>query len=107
VLTRTGDTTDPLEVAISWDGEIATETTVSPTVAEFVAGSATTTITPVFESVPTVVGTLFLTVEAGVGYQVGEPATHSAEWNFILALCPAPPLPPGPPPIVAGPSFTG
>jgi hypothetical protein len=103
-LTRTGDTTDPLEVTISWSGSIATDTTVTPSVAEFAAGSPTTTVTPVVSSVP-VIGTLSLTVVSGAGYQVGDPATLDATFDIALALCAAPPS--APPPVVTGPNFTG
>jgi len=106
VLTRTGDTTAALDVSIGWSGGIPTENVVSPTVAHFAAGSATVTITPTFAAVPTPVETLILTVNAGVGYQVGSPATASAQWVFADPSCPRPP-PAAPPPVIASPSFTG
>jgi hypothetical protein len=103
-LTRTGDTTGTLDVDISWSGTMATETAVSPTVAEFAAGSATTTVTPSFASVPTV-GTLSLTVEDGPGYEPDDPVTLSATFGVVTPSCVAPPL--APPPIVTSPAFTG
>jgi len=104
VLTRTGSTTDALEVAISWSGGITTRTSVTPSVAEFAAGSATTTVTPVFASTPEV-DSLTLTVVSGAGYQVGDPATLDAVFEFAIPLCAAPPR--VPPPVFTGPNFTG
>ena len=102
-LTRTGDTTDALTVAISWSGSYAAGGTLSPTAAEFAAGSATTTVVPSLPSIGRA-GSLSLTVDDGDAYEPGEPANADADLVFATGPCPGPPAPA---PIPSPPLFTG
>ena len=107
-LTRTGDVTDGLSVSLTWGGGTAAQTTVSPTVADFAPGSATTTVTAVLASVPEQVATLTLTVAPGLEHQPGDPATASALVSVIAPSCAAQIVSTSPPTLIGvAPSFTG
>jgi hypothetical protein len=107
-LTRTGDVTDGLTVAISWSGGLSAGTTISPTSVAFAPGSSTATVTPVFATVPQSEGGLILSVTTGAGYEPGRPPTASTTFTTYAPPCGPPPAQVNPPPpVLVDPSLTG
>lgn len=91
-LTRTGPTTDPLNVSYEVDGVVATPSGI----ATFAAGSATAT----FAIVPTnfYASTIFATVVDGDGYTLGTPSTERVHVMIVpLLTCMGYPLQVSPP----------
>jgi hypothetical protein len=106
-LTRSGVVTDGLTVSISWSGDLALGTTISPATVAFAPGSATATVTPTFAAVPESEGRLTLTVTSDAGYRPGVPSSASTTFSTYAPPCAPPIQVPPPPPLMVSPAFTG
>jgi hypothetical protein len=105
LLTRTGDTTAGLTVALAWTGPATTDIVFSPPSVQFLPGVVTATVTAVYT--PSAhSGNLTLTVVSGTGYEPGDPPAATA--LFVVATVACVTTPPSPPePLIVEPAFTG
>jgi hypothetical protein len=84
-LTRSGDTTAALTVALAWMSDVAFS--YGPTFVTFAPEAATATVTSVVDALSPVGGSLTLIVEPGVEYQAGDPSSLSIPLTPVMPSC--------------------
>jgi hypothetical protein len=106
VLTVTGDVGTATEVHLSWGGTAVpgTDYTTPPSSIAIAPGVHEVTVAVHLLSTDALGKTVVLTILAGTGYTVGNPA--SATMTIVL-FGPAVACFPSPPPVVTNPPFTG